>query len=696
MGSSGIDILLTVAPPWAGGLVPPLGTAYLASAAKRDGLSVDVFDVDAFLAHAVREIASEPGTDPRADLPGIGALDELWGYANTALWQAGRADRVLDRLAPFLEPFWDRIARVAPRVVGFSVYRFNLFSTLHLAAAIRSRFSGIRILLGGPWNGLYPFRKYFRDGLVDAVVLGEGEKILPGLVRRLTGEDGSLAGAREERDGRAVFYWPDPVPLDDSDTADYADFDLSLYLKGSFATLLSRGCPNRCRFCTEHTIGSFRLRSEHAIREELTTLKERYDAVYLFINDGAINSSPRLMRSVARWMADACPDVRWESNASFFPRWAEDDFALLWAGGCRKLTFGLESASPRILAAMGKKFTVDEAARGVGASFAAGIETWVNLVVGFPGEGDEDLDATKAFLAENRPILSGVQCANELHLIEGSDLWRDEPGFAYGNPHCPGVTWSLGENTPRLRRDRLVEVVRYANSLGLAVAQTNEFSAQDVALAPIHEVRLSPDLTWLFLRGGQLLWRGVPLTEDLGIALDWDRAGTRRHGRSLAWTADSDGVTSEEADGLAWRIDARATDGEIRVVVTATTHHSLRLDRIKLTMTLVDAYRTWTVNGVSGTFRYETGWERTWLPVGPRDEQGRLPLEPGFSAEGRMEWQVRGGTETPPLRVRIDGDHLAPIAQTRCFPGVSIGAYRGRELEWAAGTHEFCRMSILV
>jgi radical SAM superfamily enzyme YgiQ (UPF0313 family) len=73
------------------------------------------------------------------------------------------------------------------------------------------------------------------------------------------------------------------------------------------------------------------------------------------------------------------------------------------------IQFGVESADPGVLAALGKGISEGRILDAFRSARAAGIETVANLMVGAPGETWRSIDATRRFLAEIRPDHLNVQ-----------------------------------------------------------------------------------------------------------------------------------------------------------------------------------------------------------------------------------------------------------------------------------------------
>ncbi len=80
-------------------------------------------------------------------------------------------------------------------------------------------------------------------------------------------------------------------------------------------------------------------------------------------------------------------DVRWWCDARLEERvFNAESLPRLFAAGCRKLMFGFESGSQRVLDLVEKGTNLDEARRVIRAAHAAGISVTLYTMVGLPTE----------------------------------------------------------------------------------------------------------------------------------------------------------------------------------------------------------------------------------------------------------------------------------------------------------------------
>lgn len=133
--------------------------------------------------------------------------------------------------------------------------------------------------------------------------------------------------------------------------------------------------------------------------------------------------------------------------------------------GCKVISYGLESGSDNVLKLMRKGYTSESAERVIRDTFRAGIYTIFNIIVGYPGETEDDFNETNDFLIRN------VQYANEiamspLLLLKGSYIYDHAGDLGICLPDADAqLCWftSDGQNTYEVRLRRLEaykEIVR--------------------------------------------------------------------------------------------------------------------------------------------------------------------------------------------------------------------------------------------
>jgi len=339
------------------------------------------------------------------------------GYLGATLRQGGHDVRVLDnRLLHQSEAvLWDTVANWKPDVIGFSAFSYELDTVLRLAAEVRRRAPGTKILAGGPLASADPDGA-LGNGVVDCAVQGEGEDIVLQLLNRFDkGED--------FKDLPAIAYWEDdkavvnPIQgyikdLDSLPSPAWDLLDVRAYSKlprqgfiyrhrEYFPVFTSRGCPYRCTYCHDVFGKRFRPRSVETVLNEIRNLVENYDCKEIHFIDDIFN----LDRKRAAAILQGIIDNGWDLALSY-PNGLRGDILseelidLMKAAGTFKVSIAIESGTKRVQKLMRKNLKFEQAKESIRRLVERRILTHAFFLVGFPSETEEEVQATIDFSQE--------------------------------------------------------------------------------------------------------------------------------------------------------------------------------------------------------------------------------------------------------------------------------------------------------
>ncbi len=373
-----------VVPTWnqAALVTPPLGLAYVAGALDCAGYEVTVVD-------AVGE-----------------AIDQRtpWGR-----------DCLLFGLAP------DEIVERIPRhtqIIGLSAgFTFEWPICRQLIWQIRERFPGALLVVGGEHATAAP-ELTLSEAPADVCVLGEGEQTMLELARRSSGgrfDPATIAGIAYRTGGGAVVRTAPRERISDLDSIpwpawyllpieQYLDRRLGFGVdRGrSMPLLASRGCPYQCTFCSSPAMWTTRwsVRSVDNLLLEMQYYQRRY---------GIENFDFYDLTAIVRksWIKQFCQTIierklkfSWQLPSGTRSEAIDAEVApLLFAAGCRNLSYAPESGSPAVLERIKKRIEPQRMLHSMSASVRAGINIKCNIMLGFPGETWREVAQSLAFIA---------------------------------------------------------------------------------------------------------------------------------------------------------------------------------------------------------------------------------------------------------------------------------------------------------
>lgn len=433
---AGKDVLLVVPPPFFTRM-PPLGPSYLTTYLKEHGYAVELFDLNVLLFNM-----------------SSGPIKELWSPECTNLFfQSEIADNIGNAFKGEISDFVEWVISSDVRVIAFSVNMISIYLANSLAERIKARDKSRVIVFGGPATYFKHPRELITPGFVDYFVIGEGEAVFLSLVRRLKkGEDIHLEPGilPAHRVGNCL-----PAPavlcgnLDLLPHPTYEELDLSAYNTGSdykpLPLLLSRGCINRCSYCIDHIMWpKYRVRTaQHAFREIEYHCRVNKTLAFEW-NDLLCNGNLRVLESLCDLIIASRLEFSWVSYAVIRSDMTSRLCEKLKKAGCHTLIYGMEHSSKEILKGMKKGYTSAQAQKVLRMTHQAGICTNVNIIVGFPGEIQADLDALAVFLDQNKDYISEVTNISGFTLFPHSYIGQNDKRY--------GLSWDK-ESDPMLFKD---------------------------------------------------------------------------------------------------------------------------------------------------------------------------------------------------------------------------------------------------
>ena len=330
----------------------------------------------------------------------------------------------------------ERIVARAPRYVGITLFTVGVWSASLIARGVRKALPDTTVIVGGPHISSMGRETLERFPEFDLAVVGEGEWALVELLAAL--ESGSdLAGISGLlwREGDALRENPArPIPqdLDDlpmpawdllpgfPDAYPPAIYD---YPSGPVATIAaSRGCPFHCKFCDTSTFGArMRAYSPARVVEMIRYLHERWGVRHiLFVDDLFLASRLRVTEFCERLLASGL-DITWTCTARV-DTVKPGVLALMKQAGCWEISFGLETGSNELLVAMDKAARVERSEEAVRWTHEAGLRTKGLFMLGYPGETDETIRATRDFV---RRIPMDIMNLTKFTPYPGSPIYLD-------------------------------------------------------------------------------------------------------------------------------------------------------------------------------------------------------------------------------------------------------------------------------
>ena len=314
-------------------------------------------------------------------------------------------------------------------VILLSAYLENLASVKAIAAIGKA--NNIPVVLGGPMFNLSPVSEAWRTiPGITAVVGAEAERDLPDLLEAVcAGKDLLRFRGVTLPSGEKSPAAPPLRKLDQSHFPDYTDFPWDRYPNRIIPMMSGRGCQwDKCTFCSDVISASgrtFRTRSVENVLVEMETQAERHNAKDFMFLDLKLNSFPAMLRGISKSIQTYVPGAQWIGTVHVDQRpdngLTRRELFDASAAGMRRVSFGLESGSQRLLDAMYKGCTVTQNARFLRNAYDAGLSVRCTMFKGYPGEVAQDMQATADFLEQNARYIDRIRF-NDFALLLGTPI----------------------------------------------------------------------------------------------------------------------------------------------------------------------------------------------------------------------------------------------------------------------------------
>lgn len=404
-------------------VIQPLGLAYLAAYIEREGYAVTILDGRGTRSHKKQ-------------------TDNYTRY--------GLSD----------EEILQKVEELKPDVVGISNMWTAYSGDCHrVAKAIKESYPELFIVFGGSHPSEFP-ELVLKDKNVDLVVMGEGEITFTEVLRHLENKqplDG-IPGVAFRKDGQIVrsiarermedidsLPWPARhlLPMDlYLEESKRSDFSMR---SPSIPMLTSRGCPQKCVFCTVRAVWGrdWSGRSPKNVVDEIEYLQKQYGVREVcFMDDDLARDAKRLI-AICDEIINRKVDIRWVPPNGI-AHWLLDEAALdkMKAAGCYRVTFGIESGSKEVRKFIRKKVPLEQATRMIRHANKIGMWTICTFILGFPYE-------TKETMRES--IRYAVDCDTDMAV------------FYLLMPHPTSDVYAIFKKEGLLNVDHIMDPTEYKN-----------------------------------------------------------------------------------------------------------------------------------------------------------------------------------------------------------------------------------------
>jgi len=315
-----------------------------------------------------------------------------------------------------MEEFIAEIADYGADYVGLSLLTSEYQEILHTAAKeIKAIDPNIQVIAGGV-HVTIEYKNVIEDTNIDYAVRGEGEYVLPALLRYLEGDGELPKEGLIYRDDAGVMVEQRQTwikDLTELPMADYSLVKMEEYVKVGARygpqrppefpharMVVTRGCPVGCSFCQVESISGkkVRTRSPEQVTDELLYLKKNFGIKSIVFEDDNIVVKKKFFKELMREFI--AKELNLKFILSNFAIYALDDeiLELIVEAGCVGINIAIESGNQRVMNDVVLKPIKLHKIPGLIQSIRdRGLFVISNFIIGFPGETWEEIRETVSF-----------------------------------------------------------------------------------------------------------------------------------------------------------------------------------------------------------------------------------------------------------------------------------------------------------
>jgi anaerobic magnesium-protoporphyrin IX monomethyl ester cyclase len=354
-------------------------------------------------------------------------------YVSAFLWSKNIANDVFDSTFYSKEEQLTFILEKKPKVI--CIYT-NLMTKIEVVKLIKilktATFDFPKIILGGP-DVTYNIDDYLKTG-ADFLVIGEGEETTFELYNAIINNDDfhEINGIAFLENGNVIqtpartkFRELDELPLPNRDAIPnekYLETWKKNHGESSMTISTQRGCPYTCKWCSTAVYGqSYRRRPAHLVAQEMKMLKDQYHPDAIWFVDDVFTISHKWLTAFHEEVVKQNAQIRFECITRA-ERLNDEILRLLKEAGCFRIWIGAESGSQKIIDLMDRRVDVNHVKKVIQDTNALGIETGTFIMLGYPGETEDDITETIQYLKDANPTQYTITIA---YPIKGTSLFNE-------------------------------------------------------------------------------------------------------------------------------------------------------------------------------------------------------------------------------------------------------------------------------
>lgn len=317
------------------------------------------------------------------------------------------------------------IYELNPDKIIFSTYIWNKEYVVEIVRELKKVLPNVEIILGGP-EVSYKWEKFMANmPEVDALLLGEGEKVL---LNFLTKKEEKVLGVVSRKNGEIVFNGVELI-IENLDIVPfpYEDWELEDRTK-IFYYESSRGCPFSCSYCLSSIDKTVRYYSLDRVKKDLKRFLDSPIKLLKFV-DRTFNLKKERYMEIWQFLLENYREgitFHFEINANIF----DDetlDFLEKVPKGYFQFEIGVQSINPETMVAIKRNNILDKLVHNV-RRISRNIHLHLDLIAGLPYETYDIFKGSFNYVYNLKPEMIQL---GFLKLLKGTQMYDEVEKYQY-------------------------------------------------------------------------------------------------------------------------------------------------------------------------------------------------------------------------------------------------------------------------
>jgi anaerobic magnesium-protoporphyrin IX monomethyl ester cyclase len=356
-------------------------------------------------------------------------------YVSAYLERKGFVNDVFDTTFSSKQELQNYLLQFKPDILAIYVNLMTKLNVLDIIKFAKSNLNHTKIILGGP-EIRYNAVDFINFG-ADYLVIGEGEETSFELIKTLNekrvDEIKNISGLGYKNHNDEIIFTSEREKLKEVDSLPFPNrykINLKLYLDawkerhGENAISIStmRGCPYTCKWCSRAVYGlSYRRRTPQNVSDELELIQKKYNPNTLWFVDDVFTISQKWLNEFNDVLKERNLKIKYECITRA-DRMNEEVIKTLKDSGCFRVWIGAESGSQKVIDLMDRRVDVKQVREMIKLAQKYGIQAGTFIMVGYPGETEDDIEETIKHLKGANPEYFTITVA---YPIKGTELFAE-------------------------------------------------------------------------------------------------------------------------------------------------------------------------------------------------------------------------------------------------------------------------------